>query len=161
MLMKSDDSGSMGTPLEDGSRASDQVELVKRMARLCTKIVPDDTGVDLFYIHSNGVLEAREDELVETMKQTYTNKNTPIGTRLQQKILEPFVYQVLEGADKTFQRPLLIVIITDGGPNGEENDDDKTFEKAILDCIDQLKKHGYPEHGELILPKISDCVLRR
>ncbi|MCJ1356717.1 MAG: hypothetical protein MMC33_006712 [Icmadophila ericetorum] len=152
-----DDSGSMGDPKDSDSRARSQVELVRRMARICTKIVPDDEGVDLFYIHSNGVLNAREAQLLPVMERTVTRKNTPIGTRLKQKILDPYVYRVIEGSDKQFKQPLLISIITDGAPNGEENDNNKALEEAILTCIDTLKKNGYPDHAVIFqISQIGD-----
>ena len=137
----------MGNPKDPSSRARSQLELVRRMSRICTKIVPDNEGVDLFYIHSNGILNAREAELLPVMEKTVTTRNTPIGTRLKQKILDPFVYKVVEGSDKQFKRPILITIITDGAPYGEENNNDKALEEAILTCIDTLKKNGYPEYG--------------
>ncbi|KAF2795304.1 hypothetical protein K505DRAFT_240148 [Melanomma pulvis-pyrius CBS 109.77] len=139
-----DDSTSMGYPSSPSSRAHAQVELVKRMTRLCATIVPDDEGVDLFYIHSDGALNAREDKISEVMNKKKPSRGTPVGTKLKEKILEPFVYQVLKGADKKFQRPLLVTIITDGAPSNEQ---DNTFENAILECIKELRRLGYPEHA--------------
>jgi hypothetical protein len=114
------------------------------MAQLCTKIVPDNEGVDLFYIHNDGVRNKREAEIEEYMKKVRGNAGTPIGTKLQNKILDPFVYSVLQGSNKQFQRPLFITIITDGSPTGEVKG---VLEKAVLGCIEELKKNGYPEYG--------------
>ena len=127
-----------------GTRAHNQVRLVNKMAQLCTKIVPDNEGVDLFYIHNDGVRNKREAEIEEYMKKVHGESGTPIGTKLQNKILDPFVYSVLQGSNKQFQRPLFITIITDGFPTGEA---DKALEKAVLGCIEKLKENGYPEYG--------------
>ena len=142
-----DDSTSMKDPNEKGTRAHNQAHLVKKMAQLCTRIVPDNQGVDLFYIHDDGVLNKRESEIEEYMKKVRSKRGTPIGTKLQDKILDPFVYSVLQGSNKQFQRPLFITIITDGLPEGEADDDQKALEKAVLKCIGKLKENGYPEYG--------------
>ncbi|KAL9103420.1 MAG: hypothetical protein Q9163_001522 [Psora crenata] len=142
-----DDSGSMGKPSNERSGAHSQLQLVKRMARICTTIVPDNEGVDLFYIHHDGVLNKREAEIEEHMKKVSGGSGTPIGTNLQRKILNPFVYSVMEGKNKQFQRPLFITIITDGCPTQELNGNQKALEEAVLNCIRKLKENGYPEYA--------------
>ena len=152
---RKDDSRSMGSPTNSKSYAKSQMELVSRMARICTKIVPDNEGVDLFYIHSDGAADAGEKKIREAMMQMRNSPGTPIGTKLKQKILESFVYSVINSSDKKFQRPILITIITDGAPSDEEDDNDKAMEEAILTCIDTLKNNGYPEYGKHQLYKKS------
>ena len=134
----------MDLPTEEGTRAYDQVHLVKKMAQLCTKIVPDNQGVDLFYIHDEGVLDKREAEIEEYMMKVHWKSGTPIGTELEAEILDPFVYSVVQGSNKQFQRPLFITIVTDGCPTREAKE---KLEQAVLNCIQKLKENGYPEYG--------------
>jgi hypothetical protein len=139
----------MGNVKDPKSRAASQLRLVTRMTRISTRIVPDKEGVDLFFIHADGTVNAKEKKVEQTMLSKGPGGGTPIGTVLKQKILNPFVYKVINSSSGQFQRPLLISILTDGGPSGEENDDNKAFEKAIFQCTEELRKKGYPEHGKL------------
>lgn len=138
----------MGNVKDPKSRAASQLRLVTRMTRISTRIVPDKEGVDLFFIHADGTVNAKEKKVEQTMLSKGPGGGTPIGTVLKQKILNPFVYKVINSSSGQFQRPLLISILTDGGPSGEENDDNKAFEKAIFQCTEELRKKGYPEHGK-------------
>ena len=134
----------MGSVRDPGSRATSQVQLVKRMARISTRIIPDNEGVDLFFIHGKGATNAREQVVLQTMEaQDGSGGGTPVGTELKKKILNPFVYDVINGGGQ-FQRPLLISILTDGEPTWE---DKETLENAIFECTDELRKRGYPEYG--------------
>ncbi len=139
-----------------GTRAQDQIELVKRMTRISTRIIPDDEGIDLVFINSDGVANAREAEVELKMKTTRPSSGTPIGTRLKQKILNPLVYSVINHGNGQFKRPLLISIITDGAPTQEEgvlpslSNTKAVFEAAVIDCIDQLRHRGYPDNGTFV-----------
>lgn len=98
----------MGSVRVPGSRATSQVELVKRMTRISTRIIPDKEGVDLFFIHGKGTENAREQAVLQNMQaQAKGGSGTPIGTMLKQKILKPYVYDVINGSGQ-FQRPLLV-----------------------------------------------------
>lgn len=147
----------MGWPKISGTRADSQVQLVKRMAGLCTRIVPDDEGADLFYINGEEVQNEREAKIEERMKTHLPTSGTPIGTKLREKILDPFVYRVMRGPNKQFQRPLFITIITDGEPSREANNNKKALEEAVLECLAELKKNGYPEHGRDLPYIITMC----
>lgn len=58
---------------------------------------------------------------------------TRIGTELKKKILDRFI-------TKDMQKPLLIIIITDGAPEGEATG---LLESVIISCITNLAKDGY------------------
>ena len=64
--------------------------------------------------------------------------DTPIGTNLRSKILQPMVYSKLP--TKSLERPLLISIITDGMPDA---DDDPKLADAILECRAMLQEERY------------------
>ncbi|KAI1471240.1 uncharacterized protein F4812DRAFT_455352 [Daldinia caldariorum] len=65
--------------------------------------------------------------------------STPIGTNLRFKILEPLIYHKIR--NKSFKRPLLIFITTDGIPSAEGG---SAFADAILECGEKLEEVDYP-----------------
>ena len=70
---------------------------------------------------------------------------TELGTQLKKKILEPFLVNVLEKAKRKLERPLLVTIIMDGEPCGEDRD---TLKNTILWCKKYMEKMGYGPWGE-------------
>ncbi|KAF3219292.1 hypothetical protein TWF106_007133 [Orbilia oligospora] len=79
---------------------------------------------------------------------------TPIGTSLKGKILMPLVYEQVW--TEKFERPMLVTIITDGFPEGPKGprgrktgEKPDTFKKAILECGEILKDHGYESNDVL------------
>jgi hypothetical protein len=135
------------------SRANRQIRLVERITKITTRLVPEDEGVDLVYINSDGMQNARAPEIKKTMMETRSDYATPIGTELRKKILNPQVYEILK-QNKEFSRPLLISIITDGEPNNEDDEEygsEKVFERVVSQCIDKLKANHRPEYCEYIL----------
>ncbi|KAF4539228.1 uncharacterized protein LTHEOB_10392 [Lasiodiplodia theobromae] len=137
-----DDSGSM----EDYERNEHQREVVKRIASITTRLVPDETGVELRFINEPTTPEMSRpslDTIDSIMRNLPLNGWSEIGTNLKTKVLNEAVYEPLKNG--TFKRPLLVSIITDGHPAGPEGTVEKvdTLEKAILECGETLKKHGY------------------
>ncbi|KAI0918884.1 hypothetical protein AcV5_001948 [Taiwanofungus camphoratus] len=132
-----DDSGSM----ESDNRYEHQCELVSRIARIATKIVPDEFGVELRFINAKpkheGSMPAAKVEAA--MAAVRPNGGTQIGTVLRNKILQPLVYDVL-ASGHNLTRPLLICVITDGCPSNEGAEE---FKKAIVNCRRQLVNGGY------------------
>ncbi|KAF9465823.1 hypothetical protein BDZ94DRAFT_1159467 [Collybia nuda] len=137
-----DDSGSMKT----GTRFADQKELVTRIARIATKIVPEDyAGVDLHFINSsNSSSKLDEAAIAQAIDKVQPRGGTKIGTNLRSKILDPLVYQPLAAADPSkgsvFKQPLLVCTITDGDPTQE---DVETLQNAIVECKKALVNAGY------------------
>ncbi|KXX73183.1 Ankyrin repeat and EF-hand domain-containing protein 1 [Madurella mycetomatis] len=137
-----DDSGSM-----EGERYDvHQKSIVERISRITTKIVPDELGVDLWFInHPEGFTNLREERIravVEDVRPTFNG--TRIGTNLEEKILKPLIYEPMKTGRLT--RPFLISIITDGWPTLE--DDDK-LKNVIRKCKFELDKLKYPQHAVL------------
>lgn len=136
-----DDSGSMSVE----NRYEYLIELVTRIARIATKIIPDDmAGVDLRFINNNLASNLSETEVLETMRKVWPSGVTEIGTNLRKKILEPLVYDMIDSNTSAtpipFKRPLLVCIITDGHPVQEGRD---VLRDEIVRCKRKLEAKGY------------------
>ncbi|KAL4924833.1 uncharacterized protein BDV17DRAFT_203703 [Aspergillus undulatus] len=68
--------------------------------------------------------------------------NTQLGTKLEAKVLQPFVYEKL-GKNDSFC-PILITIITDGSPQGEPTG---TFKAKLQECERRLKERRKANSG--------------
>ncbi|EPS39800.1 hypothetical protein H072_6307 [Dactylellina haptotyla CBS 200.50] len=123
-----DDSGSMGDVNAQDTSASNQFHLEI----------------------SDGVKNARKKEVEDVMRTKRSTGITRIATKLVEKVLNPYIYAVLNSSDGQFQRPLLILILTNGAPCGEYDDE---FENAIAECKKQLKERDYP--GYAVIFQIS------
>ena len=130
-----DDSGSMAAD----DRYLKQRDLVSRIARIATKIVPDDLGVELRFINSRITKSnMTTDQIDQTLESVSPRGGTKIGTTLKNDILKPFVYDRLADAKDPFKRPYLVCVITDGEPTNEPQ---STFKDAIVECRTTLDSH--------------------
>ncbi|KAK6955757.1 hypothetical protein Daesc_003401 [Daldinia eschscholtzii] len=149
-----DDSGSMKT---DG-RWDIQKDLVNRIAKITTRILPQGEGVALRFINqdiddsSNLSLQGIGD-IIEPMSWKRSGR-TPIGTNLRSKILEPLVYSKIR--DKSLKRPLLISVTTDGNPSLEP---DSTFVEAISECGKKLEDAEYPRESRTLSTRGVDVAI--
>lgn len=136
-----DDSGSMN----HGTRKDDQDELVKRVARISTCLVPDGCGTGLQFINDKRPMnkDLSVQEVTEIMQSIEPHGNTKIGTHLEKKILKPLIYDVVKKGGR-LERPILVSCITDGCAKGEARE---KFQQTILKCVKFLREHGYPETG--------------
>lgn len=118
--------------------------LVQQMISIVTRLVPDNSGAHLRFINKSkaGLDNLNKDGIEENMDFRPAG-GTMIGTNLKKKILEPFIYNVIEQGD-VLQRPYLILIVTDGDPN---NEDPSTLKNAIVECGRRLTDRGYPQEG--------------
>lgn len=134
-----DDSSSMKL----GTRWDSQNMLINRIARITTRILPEGEGVYMRYINQQVVNadSLKFEELLEVIKPLNPEGNTPIGTNLRSKILEPLVYSKLPS---NLERPLLISIITDGAPGLEPRN---TLANAIAECGDKLEEAELPRES--------------
>jgi len=136
-----DDSGSM----KKENRYESQVELVSRIVRIATLLLPkDDADVDLRFINNSFSSRLPADKMKEAMKKVEPRGGTNIGTSLREKILKPFVYDVISKATAAapipFSRPLLVCVITDGSPGPETPN---VFRDEIVECKKKLEAKGY------------------
>ncbi|KAL8338312.1 hypothetical protein RB598_006939 [Gaeumannomyces tritici] len=123
-------------------RWENQKELALRIAKIGTLILPDDQGVALRFINQRTADESANldlEALGRGFESVSPRGDTPIGTTLRERILEPLVLQPL--AEGRFKRPLLVSILTDGGPSRE---DPGKLARVILECGSELVKNGYP-----------------
>ncbi|KAI1346929.1 hypothetical protein F5Y01DRAFT_261316 [Xylaria sp. FL0043] len=137
-----DDSSSMNnTKGMKEERWKKQKALALRIALITTRILPDGEGVALVFINkkSDGRLNLDFAGIEKGIDETETRGDTPIGTNLKNKILDPMIYSKLR--NETIERPLLISIITDGSPSNEARD---TLANAIVECGNKLVNAGLP-----------------
>ncbi|KAH0532212.1 hypothetical protein TsFJ059_000935 [Trichoderma semiorbis] len=133
-----DDSGS----IKQGTRAADQIDFVRRAARISTLLIPDGYGTGLLFINDKRQLNIKLniEQVEETMKATKLGGRRRIGTQLEQKILKPLVYDVINKGAK-LERPIFIFCITNGCASGETR---TKFKEAIINCIEFLTENDYP-----------------
>ncbi|KAI0102605.1 hypothetical protein GGR51DRAFT_527057 [Nemania sp. FL0031] len=145
-----DDSGSMEAKLKDSNenRMDAQRTLVKRMASIATRLVPDGHGAHLRFINKKTptLNDLKESQIDEKMKFSPSG-GTQIGTQLEQQILKPYIYDVLDSGN-TLDRPYLILTITDGSPN---NEDPKAFRNAVVKCGQRLTDRQYEQEAVTFL----------
>ncbi|KAJ3559589.1 hypothetical protein NM688_g263 [Phlebia brevispora] len=129
-----DDSGSMAVD----NKYETQRELVKRIAKIATRLVPDGLGVELRFINSRSASNLNAAQIEKALDAVSPSGATSIGTGLHDKILQPLVFSAMK--KKRFDRPLLVSVITDGHPDPEPV---ATFKDAIVDCRRRLVNAGY------------------
>ena len=136
-----------------GTRYEVMVALVKRMSRICTRLVPAGTGVELRFVNSNIAGQYKANEIEKLLKDISLKAGSKLGTRLDAKILTPLVYDVINRGDR-LQRPILVCTITDGNPFGEPA---SLFKASILRCREFLVEKGYdPSAVKFLISQIGD-----
>ncbi|KAK8124430.1 uncharacterized protein PG998_000189 [Apiospora kogelbergensis] len=132
-----DDSGSM----KEENRMASQASIVAFMSELMLMFAPTDKGVHLRFINKTGpgMDNIRGDALKNQLSFTPAG-STKIGNGLKDKVLNPFVYSIVDGK-KTFDRPVLVLTITDGIPSEEPED---TFANMMTACSEKVKAASYP-----------------
>ena len=134
-----------------------QVQLVKRIARITTRVLPDGDGVALRFINQNvdnsDKLSLQAIANIMEKASWQPGGDTEIGTYLKSKILEPLIYSQLQR--QTLAKPYLISVITDGMPEPEKKE---AFVEAIKECGTKLQQAGYPRESEYIHPSISTLI---
>ncbi|KAL7936153.1 hypothetical protein V8C35DRAFT_278376 [Trichoderma chlorosporum] len=137
-----DDSGSM----EQDNRIKIQADLCERITSLTTRLVPDDTGIELRFINAPNEprMSKPSCKLVNDILLNIPYSGpTEIGLNCKAKILEEVVYRPIR--EERFNRPVLISILTDGCPGGFDGSDEKhdTLKEVILECGEFLEACKY------------------
>ena len=120
-----------------------QKDLIGRITRITTRVLPEDKGVALRFI--NREVDSSLDLNLERIKNIMDpmpwqpGGDTEIGTYLRSKILQPLVYDKIR--TQSLDRPLLVCISTDGMPEPEKKTE---LSDAILECGRELEKANYP-----------------
>lgn len=135
-------------------RWDNQKELVKHIAQITTRILPDKEGVALRFINRDvdSTSNLSLDKIAQIMNPMLWQPggDTAIGTYLKRKILEPLVYSKIKVND--LDRPLLVSIITDGMPEPEGKSE---LADAIVECGNKLEAAGYPRESMSIAVLVS------
>lgn len=145
---------------DDGeNRIGDQRDLVRRVASICTRIVPDELGVHLRFINNepDNSDNLRIDEIQNIMDQVRPLGCTEIGTQLRNRILQPLLYSRYNENVKNLKRPLFISIITDGIPFGGSRSPEtrNTLRDEIKKCQEYLLENGLPSRSKLFITPYS------
>lgn len=116
VIIYADDSGSMGFE-EGGERINDLKLMVGRVADVATMF--DDDGILVRFM--NGTLEGNgirdSASAAQLISQVQFTGMTPLGTSLNQKVIQPFLMGGIQ--NRNISKPILVIIITDGEPTGE------------------------------------------
>ena len=144
VVIYADDSGSMKA-VEEGTRIKDLELILERVTNISGLF--DDNGINIRFFNSNiegnDIKTSQEAlSLIPSLEFKYA---TPLGTNLNNKVLKPmFLDSVTKlfgfGKKKKVPKPLLIFIITDGEPYGEDRD---TTRKNIQHALAAAEKSGY------------------
>jgi hypothetical protein len=131
------------TSMKREGRWDSQNLLINRIARVTTRILPEGEGVYMRYINQDipNSDSLQFEQLLDIVKPLTWGGDTPIGTNLKSKILQPLVYKKLPN---NLKRPLLVSVITDGMPEPEPNN---AFVDAIAECGDKLEAAGLPRES--------------
>ncbi|KAL2378207.1 hypothetical protein RJZ90_006172 [Blastomyces dermatitidis] len=135
-ILYCDDSYSMN----EEDRWCKQAELAKRITDIATRADPNNRGI--YFRLINTTLYNADNLDGNAVLQTLNfrpNGYTPLGTRLRERILNPLVYAPLSSGGQ-LERPYLVMIITDGFPSGESQDQ---LRNEILECSQFLGTKGY------------------
>lgn len=132
------------TSMKREGRWDSQNQLINRIARVTTRILPEGEGVYMRYINQEipSSDSLKFEDLLDVVRPLTWGGDTPIGTNLKSKILEPLVYSKLPN---DLKRPLLVSIITDGMPEPEPR---STLVDAIAECGDKLEAAGLPRESK-------------
>ncbi len=130
-------------------RWENQKALALRIARTTTRILPDGEGVALRFINQTTEESTSLDleGIGQVLNSIRPQGDTAIGTMLRARILEPLVYKPL--AAGTLKRPLLVSILTDGGPMPEAKG---MLASVIVECGNELVRKGRPRDCTFSFP---------
>ncbi|KAL1409196.1 hypothetical protein Q8F55_006026 [Vanrija albida] len=132
-----DDSGSMRFE-QKGARIEDLIQIMAKVAGASSLF--DDDGIQVRFLNSQlqGNHITTEEAAVNLIQQVKFDGRTPLGTALDQKILQPLVLGPARAGQ--LRKPFHIVIITDGEPNGEPRE---TLRNVIVRANRELRNTQY------------------
>ncbi len=133
-----DDSSSMLVD-ENWNPSTEKIEdvnlIFNRIVDVCSKF--DDDGIEFRTFNSSKEFQPfhNENDVNSILKNIKYSGGTPLGKMLYTKILEPFLYKKFQ--NNSFNKPLLVFIITDGVPDNKQE-----VTNTIFQCKDWLKKNS-------------------
>lgn len=141
VVLYCDDSGSMIFE-ESGERIDDLKLIVSKVAEVATLFDHDGIAVRFMNSSQQGNSVRSKNEAEDLVKSVKFGGVTPIGTNLQNKVIAPLVLDGLRRG--TLEKPVLIIIITDGEPSGEPRD---TLSNVIGRTLDECIRSRYGERA--------------
>lgn len=111
-----DDSGSMQFE-ESGERVNDLKVILGRVAEVATNF--DTNGINIRFMNCNVQGNNIRDSISASnlVSQVQFNGLTPLGSKLDEKVMRPFIVDPVQS--RSLQKPVLVIVITDGEPTGE------------------------------------------
>ncbi|OQE84078.1 hypothetical protein PENNAL_c0029G06507 [Penicillium nalgiovense] len=135
-----DDSGSMDKDDRWGSLKS----VVNAMTEVMTGLAPKyQRTVQLRFINKDETSSDLQPSEILGKLNFKPNGGTKIGTVLNDKVLKPFVKDVIDGG-RVLDRPYLVIAITDGHP---ESEDTGKFRSVVSEYRDYITSNGYSKHA--------------
>lgn len=136
--------------MNQDNRIQLQADLGKRITSLTTRLVPEDTGIELRFINAPNeprMSKPSSKQVNEILLNIPYSGPTEIGINCRAKILEEVVYRPIK--EGKFDRPVLVSILTDGCPGGPDgsNERQNTLKDVILECGKFLESHEYNKKG--------------
>ncbi|KAI9001754.1 hypothetical protein DFJ74DRAFT_647570 [Hyaloraphidium curvatum] len=136
-----DDSGSMEYYNPQDGRKDDLNVLVNIIANIVT--VYDDDGISLRFFNSNierdGIRTTAD--VQSAISQVKFNGMTPLGTNLDRRVIQPHI--VGPARSNQLRKPVLVIILTDGQPEGEEGNNPRKVFDVIRNCKTALSSSRY------------------
>lgn len=132
-----DDSGSMSFE-ENGERIEDMKAILNKVSEACSLF--DQDGISVRFLNANvqGDNIRNANDVQRLVSQIKFQGLTPLGTSLEQKILDPMVHgPARQGA---LRKPVLVIAITDGAPQGEDRN---KIQQVILRSKRELQQTQY------------------
>ncbi|WVR07881.1 hypothetical protein IAU60_004924 [Kwoniella sp. DSM 27419] len=132
-----DDSGSMSFE-QNGERIEDLKMILGKIAFACALF--DYDGIQVRFLNSQlqGNNINSEQAALSLVQQVKFSGLTPLGTSLDQKILQPLLLG--PARQGSLQKPLLVIAITDGAPAGEPSD---KIASVIKNANTELQRSRY------------------
>lgn len=140
-----------------------QRALVKKITNITNRAVPGKRGAHLRFMNQKisgaGADNLQSDDIDKYLvDQPSANNWTPTGTGLVNHVLKPLVYDVIDSGKK-LERPLLVIMTTDGCPWCQEDAQDGVSDKisveydrfrdAIVNCMKYLEEKHYRRDSKI------------
>lgn len=159
IVLLCDDSGSMNTPLDDNTGHSTRWEELKSVIKIVISIATifDDDGIDIYFLNRQTQLNVSSFEQVSTCLDEPPYGGTPLTSKLS-LIFDNYKYS---------EKPVLVVIATDGVPTYNGYIDLDSFERCVthknhekfyisfLACSDQDDEIAYLNDLDKNVPNVD------
>ena len=100
--------------MKEGNRITALQETIKRVSEFANYLEP--SGMSIRFLNFDGDENfdnlADVDDIMQKVQMVNYDGNTKLGQRLQMKIVSPMILQKVD--NNTFQKPLIVAVITDG-----------------------------------------------